>query len=216
MTDLLMEQQQEQQVGMLEYRSASLSGVSFPNRVIELIVAPYETMTKVLHRGRLIDEVISTNAFRGIERRGNRVRVNRDHDFTRTVGRAIRFHTSRREGLIGELRISKTELGDETLALADDRVLDASGGFALLKENGRVKEDAEVWETRDRRRLNHLFLHHIALVPDPAYETATVLEVRSAQQMGAPPPAPTPNLDRLRIDMWRERQAVIDRRYSPG
>ena len=71
-------------------------------------------------------ESIAQGAFDGIERRANRVRVNRDHELQRTVGRAVTFHPSREDGLVAELKIAKTELGDETLQLADEGILDAS------------------------------------------------------------------------------------------
>ena len=44
----------------------------------------------------------------------------------------------------------------------------------------------EVWETRSRRRLTKAWLGHIAMVPDPAYETANVLAVRSQAAHNAP------------------------------
>ena len=100
----------EQPAGELEYRSATQIGVSFPKRSIELIVMPYETETAVPYEGRVVREIVSRGAFDGIERRANRVRVNRDHDVTRTIGRALAFHPSREEGLVAELRIASTVL----------------------------------------------------------------------------------------------------------
>jgi phage head maturation protease len=200
----------------LEYRAATLAAVSFPKRLIELIVMPYETETVVALRGKLITEICSRGAYDGIEARNDRVRVNRDHDITRTVGRAVRFHPSRQEGLVAEIRISETELGNETLVLADDGVLDASAGFMLLRQDGGkgpVYPDAEVWESRDRRRLNKLHLGHIGLTPEPAYETANVLAVRG----GRPEPATvaaTPNRDRLELERLQEMAAELDRRYG--
>lgn len=173
----------------LEFRTAQPLGVSWPKRTIELVVMPYEVEAHVLHRGRLITEVCSRGAWDGIERRANRVRANRDHDLTRTVGRALTFHPSRELGLVAELRISQTLLGDETLALAADEVLDASAGFYPMS-------GGETWETRDRRRLTKCWLDHVALTPDPAYEGAHVLAVRSADA-GPSSPAATPVLDRL-------------------
>jgi len=160
----------------------------------------------------MITEVCSTGAYEGIEARNDRVRVNRDHDVTRTVGRAVRFHPSRQEGLVAEIRISETPLGEETLVLADDGVLDASAGFGLLRDRqGKVVPGAETWERTDRRRLNHLFLGHIGLTPEPAYETANVLAVRKAEKV---PAGVTPNLDRLELDRFREQAAELDRRYG--
>jgi phage head maturation protease len=197
----------------LEYRSAELAGVSYPDRTIELVVMPYEVEATVPYHGRLITEICSRGAWDGVESRVGRIRVNRDHQITRTCGRSVAFHPSRREGLVAELRISKTELGEETLALADDGVLDASAGFALMhdRQTGKVKPGAEVWETRSRRRLNHLYLDHIALTPDPAYETANVLAVR-AQDPEATATV-MPNRERLKIRELQELYASIDSRY---
>ena len=197
----------------LEYRAATLAGVSFPQRLIELVVMPYETETLVAHQGRMITEICTRGAYDGIEARNDRVRVNRDHDITRTVGRAFAFHPSRQEGLVAEIKVSKTELGEETLVLADDGVLDASAGFGLLRDqHGRVVPGAETWESRSRRRLNHLFLGHIGLTPDPAYETANVLAVRAGRD--PEPVSPTPNLDRYRMLVAKEEAAALDARFG--
>jgi HK97 family phage prohead protease len=180
-----------QPVGDLEYRAATQIGVSFPKRTIELIVMPYETETVVEHHGRMVREIVSKGAFDGIERRANRVRVNRDHDITRTVGRALRFHPSREEGLVAELRIAQTELGEETLTLADEGILDASAGFLPMP-------DGETWPERSLRRLTRLWLGHVAMTPDPAYETARVLAVRSGDVPVRPEGVPKPNLAQVR------------------
>ena len=202
----------------LETRAAQVVGMSYPERRIELIVMPYETPTTVREPRRSYTEVVSRGAFgQGIAGRKD-VRVNRDHDVRQTCGRAVKFHPSREEGLVAELHISRTPLGDETLELAADDILDASAGFALQvdKRTGRVKDGAEVWEARDRRRLNHLWLGHIALTPDPAYETANVLAVRAAERSAPETEVATPNLERLQLEEWREAYAVIDRRYAVG
>ena len=186
--------------GDLEYRTATQVGVSWPDRTIELIVMPYEQPTEIVWQGRVIEEVCSRGAWDGIERRPNRIRANRDHDLTRTVGRALALHPSREVGLVADLRIARTPLGDETLALADDGCLDASAGFLPMGEHGAV------WETRDRRRLNKCWLGHIAMTPDPAYEGASVLSVRSSSaEADSPEPAGTPILDRILADRLREQ-----------
>ena len=173
-------------VGQLEYRMAQQVGVSFPDRTIELVVMPYETEALVAIRGRMVREIVARGAFDGIERRANRVRVNRDHDMARIIGRAVAVHPSREEGLVAELRIAKTELGDETLALADDDCLDASAGFVPM-------QGGESWPERNLRRLSKLWLGEIAMTPDPAYSGTHVLAVRSQQEPGER--LETPNLD---------------------
>jgi phage head maturation protease len=210
----MTEQASEQSV--IELRSlGEVSDVSFPKRTIELVVMPYEQVAEVNYHGRWIEEVCSRGAFAGVERRSSQVRVNRAHDTERTVGKAIALHPSREQGLVAEVRISPTQLGDETLVLADDGILDASAGFALLRENGRtgrIKPLAEVWETRSRRRLNALWLDHIGLTPDPAYTGASVLAVRSAlaaDDTPGPERAATPHLDAVRAWRLAERYARL-------
>lgn len=189
----------------LRFRHAELSGVSFPERTIELIVTPYERETLVPHEGRLITEIFSRGAYDGIERRANRIRANRDHQTARTVGRAIALHPSRQEGLVAVIRIAKTELGDETLALADEECLDASAGYLPMP-------GGEKWETRNRCRVTKAWLGHIALVPEPAYEDARVLAVRSGDPAAAA--SGTPNRERLELERLQAQLDEIDRRYS--
>jgi HK97 family phage prohead protease len=159
---------------LLEYRSAIPVDTSTARRTIDLIVMPYESETVIRHEGRTVREIVSRGAFDGIEHETRKVRVNRDHERARTVGKAVAFDPNHPGGLYAILQIADTELGRETLTLADEGVLDASAGFAVLPGGER-------WEHGgNRRRLTKLFLDHIALTPDPAYADATVLGVRSA------------------------------------
>jgi len=193
----------EQSSTQLRLRSAELAGVSFPKRTIELIVAPYETESYVpWDDGRMVFESFARGAFDGIERRANRVRVNRDHRLERTVGRALAFHPSREEGLVAEIRISRTELGEETLALAADDCLDASAGYAPMP-------GGEEWAGRTRCRVTRAWLGHIGLTPDPAYEGAKVLAVRHAGEPAAAVEVQTPNLDQIRAWQLEERAKLI-------
>jgi phage head maturation protease len=177
--------------GPIEYRAASELGVDFKGRTIELVAMPYDADAAVVIHGRPVVESCAPGAFDGCERRANRLKVNRDHDYARTVGRATALHPSRTEGLVAELHIARTPLGDETLGLAADQALEASVGFAVMA-------GGEQWlEQRSRRRLTRCFLDHIAMVPEGAYE-GRVLSVRDAQG-GAEPlePVPTPHLDEV-------------------
>lgn len=168
-------------------RNAEVVNVSFPERSIELIVMPYEAPTYVGWEGRTVQETIARGAFDGIERRANRIRVNRDHALERTVGRAFALHPGREEGLVARVRIANTELGAETLELAADGCLDASAGF--LPMPGGMQ-----WQNRSSYRVTKAWLGHIALTPEPAYEGARVLAVRSSDR----PASRTPNLDTVR------------------
>lgn len=193
---------------VLWHREAQLLDVSFPERTIELIVIPYETETVVAFQspplpadrgleGKMLAERVARGAFDGIERRANRIRVNRDHRLDRTVGRALALHPSRAEGLVATVKISHTDLGDETLTLAQDGILDASAGFAPMTGGLR-------WLARNAYEVTKAWLGHIALTPDPAYEDATVLAVRSAD---APEEGSrTPNLDLVRS--WRREDQL--------
>lgn len=204
----------------LEIRSkehgVEVVGVSFPDRTIELVVMPYEHPATIHEPGRSYEEVVSRGAFDGVEARAGRVRANRDHDVTRTIGRVVAFHPSRQDGLVAELRVANTDLGTETLNLADEGCLDASAGFSLMRDkDGKVVPGAEVWESRSRRRLNRLWLGHVALTPEPAYETAKVLSVRSEGVTGPHRhgSAATPNRDRILLAQQRQQLAEINRRY---
>ena len=94
------------------------------------------------------------------------MRANRDHDRQRTIGKAVNFWPSRKEGLVAAVRIAQTSLGDETLALADEDCLGASVGFAV-RGSGR-----ELDRRNRTRRIRQALLDHLAFVPDPAYLSA--------------------------------------------
>ena len=183
----------------IEHRAVDNFEVSYAERTIELVVMPYDHDAGVMVRGRPVIESCAPGAFTGVEKRVNRVKVNRDHDEHRTVGRAVALHPSRVEGLVGELRIARTPLGDETLALAEDHALECSASFAVMPGGER-------WlENRSRRRLERLFLDHIAMVPEGAYE-GRVLDVRSVHDVAQPATrSPTPNLDQVRLWMLQDR-----------
>jgi len=192
--------------GPLRFRSGTQLGVSFPKRMVELVVSPYEEPALVEHKGRMVREVIARGAYDGIQRRANKVRANRDHDIARSVGTVAVFHPSREEGLVAEVRISKTPLGDETLELCDDGVLGISAGYRPHDDPG-----SEVWETRNRVRINKAYLGHVAFTAEPAYEGAKVLAVRTADELVEGEQVATPNLDVVRGWLLSDRYE----RYSP-
>lgn len=173
----------------IETRDATeVVGVSFPKRQIELVVMPYETEAQVHHRGRWIREIVSRGAFEGLDAQRRRIMVNRGHVIDKVVGKATRFHTSREDGLVAELQIARTAEGDETLALADEGLLNASAGFG-------VPDGGETWPERSLRRLNRLWLDHIAMTPAPAYEGTNVLAVREQDPFVVAPVLARPNLE---------------------
>lgn len=173
----------------VEWRSATVAEVRQYERVIDLIAVPYNEDTIVEYRGKLVTESVLPGAFDGIEGRPGRVTANRDHSYERTVGMARSFQASRAEGLVASIKISGTDLGDETLELANDGVLGASVGMAVRAGDQR-------WSAGNtRRQIVKAFLDHIALVPNPAYAGAEVLAVRAsgpeaADELWTPPATP--------------------------
>ena len=187
----------------LEFRSATQLGVSFPKRQIELVVMPYETEAEVVHRGRLIREIVSRGAFEGLDAVRRRILVNRGHVADNVVGKAVALHPSRDEGLVAELEIAKTQLGEDTLELADKGYLDASAGFG-------VPDGGETWPERGLRRLTRLWLDHIAMTPDPAYPGTHVLAVRDNNHGEPVAVVARPNLDIVRGWRLADRYAMIE------
>lgn len=172
--------------------AAKVDGVDFDERVITVIAAPYGERAAVEHRGKVIEEEIEPGAFAGVEAASSHVTVNRDHDYSRTVGKAFEYDHTDTRGLVASIRVSRTPLGDETLQLAADGVLKASVGM-LIRRSDQVM-------TEGLRRIKRAFLDHIALVPNPAYAGADVLAVRQGQQVEQVEPAPTPLIDEFLKD----------------
>jgi phage head maturation protease len=185
----------------VEFRSSNVGTVNFAQRTIEVIAVPYEQPTPVEYRGEIWNELFERGSWDGIEKRPNRVRANRDHERQRTVGKVINFWPSRTEGLVAAVRIAQTTLGDETLALADEDCLGASVGFAVMGSGQELDRRSRT------RRIKKAYMDHLAFVPDPAYEGAGVLSVRSASSpmVDTLPPLVTPNLDDV-IEWMRSRQ----------
>ena len=197
---------EERPLGETWRRAAELVGVSFPERTIELVVMPYDTPIGVMYAGRPVQETIARGAFDGIQRRAKSRRpvpVNVDHEerVPSTIGKAVALHPNRPEGLVAEIRIARTPLGDDTLALAAEGDIGASAGFMPM-------EDGLEWRGRDAYTVTRAYLKHIAMTPDPAYEDARVLAVRNRVELPDEPVA-TPNLDRIRAEILAERYASL-------
>lgn len=166
------------QRGPLEVRAvAETLDVDFPERRIRLIVMPYNQQAVVAYRGRPILETCQPGAFEGIEKRHRAPRAFRDHDRRAVFGHAAAFDGTDQRGLIADIEVSPTPLGDETLTLAQAGDLDASAGFNVLRDGERWTSD------RQQRTLTKLWLDHIALTADPAYPGAHVLDVRHAEAL---------------------------------
>jgi HK97 family phage prohead protease len=184
----------------LELRSsdnAVIDSVNFADRLVRLIVVPYSERATVLFRGRVVEEEVEPGAFDGITAAKTHVTANRDHDHTRVIGRAVEYITDDPRGLIADVRVSQTPLGDETLRLADDGVLRGSIGMLVKDTDQRLLGGL--------RKIKRAFLDHIAFVPNPAYAGAEVLSVRQAQEAAlaeSETPTLTPELDRILSDPW--------------
>jgi HK97 family phage prohead protease len=202
----------------IEFRAAQVADVSYPNRTVTVVVTPYETPATIQTSRGPFTEVVTRGAYDGVQRRTGSIRANRDHNWERLAGRVTQLHPDRPEGLVAEVRMSRTTIGDETLELCADDVLACSAGFGLMRDAaGKVKPGAEQWsQNRTVRRLNELWLDHVSFVPNPAYETATVLDVRDGRAGDELEPVSTPNLDRLQVELWRRQLATLDARYGPG
>lgn len=189
----------------IEIRSAQVTDVRFPDRIIDLIAVPYDEWTVADYKGRLIEESFAPGTFGQVQNRAHRFLVNLEHDLTRVVGRVQALHPDRPEGLRSELRIRRGAEGDQVLDDAADGMLCGSVGFGALPEN-------QQWEGRSRRRILKAFLDHIALTFTPAYLGAAVVDVRSALPtvVAADPQGrlPTPNLDRVLAERLAARYGV--------
>jgi len=192
-----------------------VADVNFPKRIVTVIAMPYESPTEIISGGRAFTEVVSRGAFDGVEKRASKIRANRDHSWDRVVGKIVGLHPSRREGLVAEVRMFTTDDGEETLQLCDQGGLDASAGFMLLRRpDGRIHEDAEVWErNRSVRRLNRILLDHLAFVANPAYPDAAVIDVRQAETETIRDVGETPNRDWLTLEALRAQRDELNRRY---
>ena len=197
----------------IEYRNAIVDNIDQQQRIITLIAVPYEEPAPVMFRGQIWREVVTRGAFDGIEKRPNRIKVTRDHDDKRPVGKAINFWPRDEKGLRSEVKISKTDLGDETLALAGDSVLDVSIGYAAPADSGHTAFDRRNMV----RRINKAYLDHVSFVAIPTWDGATVLSVRSNNVREPDVVTPTPNIDMLDSDellLWAKE--LSEKRSQEG
>lgn len=160
---------------------AEVLAVDHPNRTITLVAVPYDEYANVPYRGEVWREVFRPGAFAGLDRIDpTTVRVSRGHnrdDMTGVVdvvGKCIRLDTRSSVGLIAQVRVARTPLGDETLQLAAENLLSASVGFLAAPEWVQVDRGTRT------RTVVRAELDHIALVMTPAYSGAAVLAVRAA------------------------------------
>ena len=145
----------------------------------------------VVH-GRADRRVVRPGRVRRGGARANRVKVNRAHDLRAAdrPGRRV-ASVATTDGLVAETADRQApRSATRPWRWPPTDCSEASIGFAVMPGGER-------WlEGRSRRRLERLFLDHIALVPEPAYD-AQVLAVRGRRLRPTSPPVPTPNLDEV-------------------
>lgn len=179
-----------------KYRAAEIDDVAFGKREITLIAVPYNQEASVYDWGDGVNrEKFIPGAFNGIESRAKQITLNRDHERARVIGVAQAFDTKSERGLIATMKVSNTDLGTESLQLAADGVLRSSVAFTARSQDMAVKDGV--------RSIYRAFLIHVALTPEPAYEGAEVIDVRSGEPFED---SPTPNLD-LAAAILRELRA---------
>lgn len=177
------------------YAGVEVDEVDFHQRLVTVIAVPYGQPAQVMYRSELWSELFERGAF-NIPGGLHKIRVNRDHDRGKTVGKVTQLWPDREDGLVAEVRIAKTERGDETLALAADDCLSASVGFMARPS------DQELDRRTMTRRIKSAYLDHLAFVESPAYSGAQVLSVRDLDGGDAAslPPLRTPILDEYTSD----------------
>jgi phage head maturation protease len=187
----------------VEFRSAEVADLDFNQRLVTVIVAPYEQPTSVVWRGEMWTEQFERSAWDSLKNmRPDRVRANRAHDRKMTCGRAVKFRTNDSRGLIGEIRMAKTLLGEETLELCRENCLSVSAGFAALPDDQIIDRSAKM------RRITSAYLDHIGFVEDPAYPGAEVLEVRENEIIIPDEVMPEKPKSRS-IDDWRNDPVMV-------
>ena len=175
----------------LEMRLAVAVGdVKESQRLIEVVAVPYEQPAPIQYRGEMWLESFMRGGLDGISERQAPIMVNREHTRGDTVGKVLQWWPERTEGLVAEVRVAKTNRGDETLALAEEGMIRASIGFGVRPRDQVLDRQAMT------RRISKAFVDHLSLVEDPAYVGAEVLAVREADEVqmaaGMAPLEPTP------------------------
>jgi len=175
--------------GPVEIRSAPIAAVDYPDRVVSLVLAPFDEWAVVEYRGALLEETILRGAFGAIRNRARKFTVNMDHDRDKWLGTVLDLDPDDPRGLVGAVKIRRSPEGDQALNDAADGLLGASIGMAVAPGDQTV--------ANGRRTIRKAYLDHVALTPTPAYVGAEVLEVRNAPTVVPLPSSPTPNLDKI-------------------
>ena len=207
---------ERRETGSMEYRNAALGTIT--DRTIELMVAPYD---EPAHLGQGVHEKVARGAFGDLADAGIPLKLETgvNHQGP-VVGRSIGFD-DRPEGLFATFKVSETEAGNDALTLAHDRAVGASAGMIITDA---VPDRDGVVELRGAD------LREVTLTGTPAYQSATVLDVRSnapderepmTDTAVATPEATQPDIDAIVTDAVTRavdgvRQAAVEAAQVPA
>lgn len=115
----------------------------------------------------LVGDIIEPGAFnKTIMERGNKVKFLWQHNPYMPIGKPLRMSEDSK-GLYVEAHLSKTQMGNDALALAEDEVIDSfSIGYDIVKDEYDTDSSS--------RYLKELKLYEFSLVTFPANEEAKV------------------------------------------
>jgi HK97 family phage prohead protease len=133
---------------------------------------PAETPAMIHERTRSYSEVFSHGAFAGAESHPERVKLNRDHQRDRLLGKATALNPWAEEGLTGTVKLARIRDADEALELISLDMLGVSAAFAVDPTAGSMESRG------NHRRIRRAILDHVSLVAEAAYPTAAVTAVR--------------------------------------
>jgi hypothetical protein len=193
---------------LMHVRMAEAVDVRPRQREIDLRAVPYNQPAECWDQVTLkrYTESIAPDAFKVEKRRPNQVKILRDHSHQRVIGSLTSVHPNRDDGLHVTGRVAPTDLGRESLMLAEEGDLFVSIGFM-------ADPAFDEWDSKRTTVVRHgCTLMEVSLVPFPAYDGAEVLAVRNAADPAGVfepavtinasiPPASTPNLDEILA--WR-------------
>ena len=186
------------EVEILIRNDATIADVNQRQRLIDLVLVPWDQEGSGLWRGDIWRETFDRHSFDGIQDHAGRIRVNREHVKGDTVGRAVSMDPTSVEGLLSRVKIAATPRGDDTLELAADDMLSPSVGYFH-----KSPSDYVVNRRTMARRVLRAFLDHIGMVETPAFAGARVLAVREDQSgltVADTPLPPAPALDEAMND----------------
>lgn len=140
--------------------------------VVEGIAVPWDRPTRI---DSILTEEFARGAFDAQLRRPSSVFLARGHmPFGGSpIGRLVEMRNDS-AGLWVSAKVSRTAVGEETLVLLRDGVLDSfSVGF--VEGQNAVRQDAALGRVTRRQTAG---LREVAIVPNPAYQGAKVLALR--------------------------------------